>query len=99
MSTGTAARSDVRTGRRRGHPPLSGHCPEEAVYPAAIVRPEGPEAILVRGSECVDEHERAIRIHRELLFPVDVDQPAPADLVVQPLIDSEYGFEEFAVLI
>src|SRR3972149_5994837 len=82
----------------RGPPPSP--CIGRARYGLCLYRTEQclPEPLPVRGSECVDEHERAIRIHRELLFPVDVDQPAPADLVVQPLIDSENGFEEFAVL-
>src|SRR5207247_7720482 len=57
-----------------------------------------PEPILVRRAERVDEHEPPLAVHRELLLAVDVDEPPPLDVLVEPRIDLEDGVDEVIVL-
>src|SRR6266540_3759159 len=47
---------------------------------ALFVGGEVPETVFVRGAERVHEHQSPLRVHRELLLAVDVDQAPVADL-------------------
>src|SRR5205807_8269968 len=66
--------------------------------PSPLVFLDIPEPILVRGAERIDEHEPSLTVHRELLLAVDVDEPPPLDVLVEPRIDLEDGVDEVIVL-
>src|SRR6266568_6121502 len=61
---------------------------------ALLVGFEVPESILVRRPERVDEHQLAVRVHRELLLPVDVDEPSGFDVRIQSVVDFPYGLHQ-----
>src|SRR3989442_1625067 len=65
---------------------------------ALLVRGEVPEPVLVCGAERVDEHQPSLRVHRDLLLTVHMDQPPPPDLRVKGLVDLQDPLEEFVVL-